>query len=552
MSGEMVSLGKKILLTVVAFVVAFSTLTPAALAAETHTLVRSGNNINLDWDDAELAVDYSVDVYEDGVKTETVSTGTVSSYQDVNIVPNVSYRYDVSVTKPIDVENPEQTETTLLLQTAAVKYALDTLKASASLASYNSIKLNITPVYAVGSYEIYRSTKKTSGFKKIATTQTTSYTDKSLALNTSYYYKVRGVQKVGSKTFYTNTTPVLSKKTVLGKTTVKLKSVSHNAAKLTWTSSQGATKYEVYRSTSKTKGFKKVTTTSSLSYTNKSLNTGQVYYYKIKPMRGSAAGPTSNTISAKPYLGKTQITRIDLGLGKATVKWSKVSGASGYKVYRATSAKGTYKTVKTTKSTSFTNTGLSNNKAYYYKVKPYKMVGKKTVWAGSSSYVKTVTPRKAGMYRYYSDTFVVLTGNGYYSVCQKVKCDWGSGDFNDNFENRAYVVVPAGWYLTHNPYTKNAAIIDSNYYYVSKKSSFTKGGDYIVGVDLKAGRYKLSSNEDYYYSVCTDWYMNCDIGDDEYYNDYVNNGAVRYLMLNDGDILSVSAYGASKFKGVRY
>lgn len=547
-----VSLGKKVLLTTLAFLVALTPLAPAASAAEAYTLVRSGNNIDIDWDDEVSATEYTVDVYEDDVKTETVSTGTISSFQDVDILPNVSYRYDVSVTKPIDIENPEQTETNLLLQTTAVNYALTTLKTSISLASYNSIKLNITPVYGVDSYEIYRSAKKTSGFKKIASTTTSSYTDKSLALNTTYYYKVRGVQKVGSKVFYTNTTAALSKKTALGKTTLKLKSLSHNAAKLTWTSSQGATKYEVYRSTSRTKGFKKITTTSSLSYTNKSLSTGQSYYYKIKPMRGSAAGPTSNTISAKPHLSKTQITRIDLGLGKATVRWSKVSGASGYKVYRATSKNGSYKHLKTTKSTSYANTGLSSNKAYYYKVKPYRMVGKKAVYAGSSAAVKTVTPRKAGMYRYYSNTFVVLTGNGYYSVCQKTKCDWYNGDFNGNFENRAYVVVPAGWYLTYDPYTKNAAIIDADYYYVTRKTSFTKGGDYIVGVDLKSGRYKLSSNDDYYYSVCTDFYINCSLADDEFYNDYVNNGAVRYLMLNDGDILSVSSFGASKFKGVRY
>lgn len=42
-------------------------------------------------------------------------------------------------------------------------------------------------------YGIYRSTKKTSGFKKIATTTKTKYINKNLQSKKTYYYKVRGI-----------------------------------------------------------------------------------------------------------------------------------------------------------------------------------------------------------------------------------------------------------------------------------------------------------------------------------------------------------------------
>lgn len=64
---------------------------------------------------------------------------------------------------------------------------------------------------------------------------------------------------------------------------------------------------------------------------------------------------------------------------KATVKWSKVTGSSGYKVYYKTSKNGSWKTLKTcnNKTTSYTKTGLSKGKTYYFTVKAYRTVGGK-------------------------------------------------------------------------------------------------------------------------------------------------------------------------------
>ena len=73
----------------------------------------------------------------------------------------------------------------------------------------------------------------------------------------------------------------------------------------------------------------------------------------------------------------------------ATVKWSKVSGATGYKVYRATKKSGKYTCVKTVKTTSYKNTKLTKGKTYYYKVRAYRTVNKKAVYGGYSK-VKSV------------------------------------------------------------------------------------------------------------------------------------------------------------------
>lgn len=96
---------------------------------------------------------------------------------------------------------------------------------------------------------------------------------------------------------------------------------------------------------------------------------------------------------------------------KASVKWSKVSGADSYVVYRSTSKNGTYKKVKTItngKTVSYTNSGLSSGKTYHFKVKACRKVeGKNYYSAYSSSKSRSMT---AFGYK----------GESYKSKCQRI------------------------------------------------------------------------------------------------------------------------------------
>lgn len=85
---------------------------------------------------------------------------------------------------------------------------------------------------------------------------------------------------------------------------------------------------------------------------------------------------------------KPKLKAASSSYSKIKLSWDKVSGSSGYKVYRATSKNGKYKLIKTVKgsdTTTYTNTGRTTGKKYYYKIRAYKVSGGKTTYSKYSA-----------------------------------------------------------------------------------------------------------------------------------------------------------------------
>ena len=154
--------------------------------------------------------------------------------------------------------------------------------------------------------------------------------------------------------------------------TVKVTNVaSSGKPKLTWNAVDGATSYKVYRSTSKSSGYKLLTTISGTSLTNSSAVAGtQYYYYVIAVGSGGTVSDKSNIVTRTCDLPRPDVSVTNVpSTGKIKLSWPKVSGAVKYEVYRATSKDGTYTKLSTVTSTSLTNASTTAGKTYYYKVK---------------------------------------------------------------------------------------------------------------------------------------------------------------------------------------
>lgn len=167
---------------------------------------------------------------------------------------------------------------------------------------------------------------------------------------------------------------------------------SYNSIKVAWSALSGAEKYEVFRASSSSGTFSMIASTTSLSYTNRSVSTGSTYYYKVRAYRvvdGSRVYSTySDTVSSAAKPSKPAPVRgTKLSSSRIKVTWGAVAGATKYELWRSTSSSGTYSLVATTGSAYFTNTGLRSGRTYYYKVRAYRTVGSRKVYGAFSPVV---------------------------------------------------------------------------------------------------------------------------------------------------------------------
>lgn len=207
----------------------------------------------------------------------------------------------------------------------------------------------------------------------------------------TYTYQITGSKQMVTVTVNVDKTEMVSNVLSLDKVaTLTTKSKAYNKVTLTWSGVDGATGYRVYRSTSKTSGFKKIksiTSSSKVTYTNSNIACGTTYYYKVRAYRlvdgNYYFGAYSPVVSAKAK----PATPASFKAGKSTrtkvkVSWKAVTGASGYRIYRSTSKTSGFSRIKTVKSGASTSyvKKTTRKKTYYYKMRAYTTVNGKKVW----------------------------------------------------------------------------------------------------------------------------------------------------------------------------
>ncbi len=252
-----------------------------------------------------------------------------------------------------------------------------TVTLEAESAGHNSIALSWNAVEGADSYEIWCATSKGGSYSKKLTVDgsETSCTNSGRTFNKTYYYKMRAVNSEGVYTAFSN----IASAKALPAQPKNLKAVrySYSSIKLSWSKVAGASGYTIYRATSKDGTYtalKRITSGSTLSWTNTSVTTGKTYYYKVRAYRNSGKsrvyGPATDIVTGRAYLSAPSTLTLKKSSYYINVSWYAVKGATGYKVYRSTDPDGEYKLLGTTGSgkRSFKNTSVVPGVTYYYKV----------------------------------------------------------------------------------------------------------------------------------------------------------------------------------------
>ena len=218
-------------------------------------------------------------------------------------------------------------------------------------------------------YYIYRKSGN-GNWTRIATTQSSSYVDKTAKSGTTYTYTVRSYLGKTTSGFVENGITIKR----LADPTVSSASNITAGVQVKWAKTAGATGYVVYRKTG-TGSWSRLATIksgSTTSYIDKSAKSGTNYSYTVRACNGSTMSDWHNykTVNRLSNPAVTSASKTSNGIN---VKWSKVTGATGYVVYRKT-AKGSWSRIANIKSgstTSYTDTKASRGVTYIYTVRAY-------------------------------------------------------------------------------------------------------------------------------------------------------------------------------------
>ena len=245
-------------------------------------LASSGSKIS--WSKISKCSGYYLYRKEVGKSWKKVATVSGTSYTDTSANNYKLYYYSA---KAYSAEGNKTSSSSMNTSGIARKAKLSTSVTSQT----NSITIKWSNTSSASSYKIYRRTGSSSSWKVIASTNKTSYTDKSISYSTRYEYAVLAFHNGKIAADFTWAGSGMRK---LATPSVSVKKNSTRAT-VSWNKITNATKYYVYCRRSNTNWWK-IATTSKRSYTYKLPKKKGTYYFCVKAVKGNS---TSDYKSSK-------------------------------------------------------------------------------------------------------------------------------------------------------------------------------------------------------------------------------------------------------------
>ncbi len=292
---------------------------PAAVSVE-RVKVKAPAQIQLFWNVSAGGSGYQVlrSESESGKYTEIGRTNgnRACTYTDKNVTPGKIFYYKV---RPIGQGGKGYGS-----YSAPVKGKTIPKASITSIASLASDRMQIVwkKVKEAQTYEIYRSTQSKGGYKKVATLKGSNrkYVDKTVKSGKKYYYKIVASGSLNGEKITSGYSEAVSFRALKQVKISSVKVTADDGLKIKWGKVAGATKYKIYRATSKTGTFKSIATVrgaSVLDYTDKKVASGKTYYYKVqaysdgKGIITAGSGNRSEAIGASTayeIMGKSAVT----------------------------------------------------------------------------------------------------------------------------------------------------------------------------------------------------------------------------------------------------
>ncbi|MGF6376747.1 fibronectin type 3 domain-containing protein [Clostridiales Family XIII bacterium PM5-7] len=257
----------------------------------------------------------------------------------------------------------------MVAETKSYKVSAKPTTASSASNKGGSVTLTWLKTSGASRYEVYRSYSKTGTYKRIGKTTKTTYTDATLALGKTAYYKIRAVKKNGK-----TTGNITSRKIILSKPIISLTNDSEtNDPVISWKAVPKADKYRIYYYSQGDGKYKLLATTTACEYRDtKASREGRVYAVKaIYSKRAAGNSNYSNSIWGHRTLPAPETPIIEGTLdeyGEAIISWNAVARGCYYEVYRSQTINGEYEYLGTAWDCNYVDYDRYEGEQWYYKV----------------------------------------------------------------------------------------------------------------------------------------------------------------------------------------
>ena len=384
----------------------------APAAVKMGKATASSANITVTWSKADGAAKYVV--YRKTADSKWVKLAAVDSstlkYVDKTVANGVQYTYTVLACAADGKTKGgyDSTGLTVMMVPAMVEL---------SKATHSATNITVTWKAAAGAktYRVYRKAAGESTWTTVAKSVSgTSYTDKTAKAGVKYTYTVRGIASDGKTLSAKYNAAGVSDTLPKGATPAKVElgKISANAAgvTITWTKTDGADKYYVYRKDAKNTSWKKLAAVSgsTLKYVDKTAANGVQYTYTVLACAADGktkGGYDSTGLTVMMVPAMVELSKATHSATNITVTWKAAAGAKTYRVYRKAAGESTWTTVaKSVSGTSYTDKTAKAGVKYTYTVRGIASDGKTLSAKYNAAGVSDTLPKGA------TPAKVMLTG----------------------------------------------------------------------------------------------------------------------------------------------